>query len=211
MALLKRSAPLPDLPAQNAAIPSREMLAARMRTGATPTARRGAVQDLASYFAADRELVASLLEEPDVVVRAAILAGLVFVGTEVAAAGVAAAVCAEEASLRNAAVDALREFGEKARPQIEQLLASPHPEQRIVAVGLLEALRDAGARDLLRETLATDPDINVGLAAVEALSLVVDPGDEAALRSFESRFAGNAFVTFAVRSACQRLATGEAS
>ena len=210
MALLKRPILQADRPVLDVPSPSRESLVALMRSGATPAARRGAAQDLALYFAADDELVASLLHERDPVVQTAILAALVSIGTEVAADGVAEAICANDASLRNAAVDALRGFGAKALPQVERLLASPHSEHRIVAVGLLEARDDPGARALLHDVLASDEDVNVGLAAVEVLSSIGDPCDEAALRGFQHRFPGNAFVAFATRLACRRAVAGDA-
>ena len=187
------------------------MLAATMRTGDTQAARRSAVQDLASYPGVESELAEALRNENDFVVQAAILAALVSIGTKAAAAAIAEAVCTQDAALRNAATEALGGFGTKALPQIECLLASPHPEQRIVAVGLLEACGDIEARTMLHKVLASDPDVNVGLGAVEALSLLGDPADEAALRGFALRFAGNAFVAFAVQLACQRSAAGAAT
>ena len=211
MALLKRTSCGPGLAAPETAPPSREDLVTLMQTGATQAARRAAVQDLATYFAADRELAASLLLERDPVVQAAILTALVVIGTEAAATGVAEAVCTEDAGLRNAAVDALRGFGATALPSVERLLASPHSEQRIVGIGLLEARDDPGARDTLHHILADDPDLNVGLAAVEVLSSIGDAGDEAALLGFASRFEGNAFVAFAVELACRRTTTGDAA
>ena len=209
MALLKRSDRTPGRPAPNASLPSRETLVAILRSAATQTERRAAAQDLASSCAAAQELAAALPDEREHCVQAAILAALVSIGTDDAAAGVADAVVTEDALLRNAAVDALRAFGAKALPQIERLLASPHAELRIVGVGLLEAREALRARTLLHKILADDPELNVGLAAVEVLSLIGNPGDAAALRGFGARFAGNSFVAFAVELACRRAATGE--
>ena len=211
MALLKRSRSNPDQPVPDMAPLSRGALVTAMRSDAAPASRREAVQDLAACFAADHELAAWLPHERDPGVLAAILAALVLIGTDDAAAALADVVCTDDTQRRNAANDALRGFGPLALPHIEHLLASPHPERRIMAVGLLETQEDQPARALLHGTLAGDPEVNVGLAAVEVLSLIGEACDETALRGFEARFAGDAFVGFAVQVACRRLSQGDAA
>jgi hypothetical protein len=61
---------------------------------------------------------------------------------------------------------------------------------------------------LLLGVLATDPEVNAGLAAVEALAAVGEPHDAAALRAFAARFSGEPFVRFAVAMACRRITAG---
>ena len=207
MALIKRKI-LPDTPAAITPPASRENLVSLMIDGSTQAARRAAIQDLAADPEAVTDLVSALHPERDPAIQAAILAALVSIGTDDAAAGIADTVFAVDAGLRNSAVCALHELGGKANSQIERLLASPHPEQRIIAVGLLDQ-KDPHARLLLHRTLANDPDLNVGLAAVEVLSLIGDPADEIVLRAFELRYAGNAFVSFAVKLACSRASAGD--
>ena len=202
MALLKRSAS-----ALNARPPSHDALVALMRTGHTQAERRGAVKDLASDVDADRDLAAALHDEPDPGVRAAILAALVSIGTERVADGLADALSAEDPALRNAAIQALRHLGSLALPHAERLLATPHPEQRIVAIMLLETLDDQRARPLLHAALEHDPEVNVGLAAVEVLSLIGGPEDQTPLRRFAARFPDDPFAAFAVELACRRTAS----
>jgi HEAT repeat protein len=200
MPLIKRCAADPDLPPA-----PRVALVAALCDGTTPAERRNAARDLAADVAADDALATALLAEHDPSVQAAILASLVSIGGARAAAGLAAAAEMEDALLRNAAIEALRQLGPLALPHAELLMRAPHPEPRICAVLLIGTLDDPRAHALLRDALEDDPDINVGLAAVEALSLSGGPEDLAALRRFAGRFPDDACTAFAVDLACRRV------
>ncbi len=198
-----------DVPTSASSPRCRDTLLALLRTGATQAERRAAAQDLAAELGAGRALAAALRDERQPAVQAAILAALVCICTDDAAAGVANAICARDATLRNAAALALRQFGALALPHITRLLESPNTEERIVGVGLLDAHTDAGTREALSRILTHDPDINVGLAAVEMLSSIGNTRDIPVLRAFQLRFEDDPFVSFAVDVACRRAALGD--
>ncbi len=208
MALLKRrAAGAAAADPADAPRPLAELLAA-LRTGGTPTGRREAALELAATPEAVAELAAALGAEDDRSVREAIVAALAAIGTEPAAAGLAGFLRSEDAQLRNAAIGALQEMGTAAAAHVERLLGSPDPDARIFAVNVLEALRHPRARDWLLSALERDPEVNVGLAAVEALAQSGGPEDAAALRAFAARFPNEPVVGFAVDLACRRVAAG---
>lgn len=180
-----------------------------VRTGATSAARRSAALELADAPDMAAPLAAALGQEPDSHVREAIVTALIEIGTEAAAWGLAEYFQSEDVELRNAAVEALRQIGGPSVPAIRERLASQNPDGRIFAINVLEGLHHTDTAGWLRDVLARDPDVRVGLAAVEALVQTGEPGDAAALRAFADRFPGEPFVGFAVRLACQRV-TGQA-
>jgi HEAT repeat protein len=206
MALLKRRAA--EATVEVVAAPTNQALIASLRAGATPAERRLAALDLATEPEAAPELAAALGGEPDWHVQEAIITALTSIGTDQAAQGLADFVTSENAALRNAAIDGLRQIGAPARSQVERLMGSPDPDARIFAIGILEASSDDDARKLMHTALEHDPEVNVGLAAVEALSHMGGPNDIMALRAFAARFPGEPFVTFAVGMTCRRIARG---
>jgi len=145
-------------------------------------------------------------------VREAIVTTLVVISTEEAASGLADFLMSDDPHLRNLAIEALREIGPVAGSQIERLLASSYPDVRIFAVNVLDAFfyRRAQDRERLHTLLQRDPDVNVGLAAVEALSQAGGPEDIPALRAFAARFPEHPFVGFAVDMVCLRVMPGDA-
>jgi HEAT repeat protein len=185
-----------------------QALVASLRSGATPAERRLAARDLTTVHESAADLAAALGEEPDWHVQEAIITALTSIGTEHAAQGLGDFVTSENVALRNAAIEALRQIGDAARTQVERLMASTDPDARIFAVGILEASHDAAARKLLRAALEQDPELNVGLAAVEALAHMGDADDAGALHAFAARFPDEQFVAFAVGVACRRIAEG---
>jgi HEAT repeat protein len=212
MGLLK-TAPKGDAPAAPVAAPRpAALLLAMLHAGATVAERREAALELAAVPEAARDLVVALGEEMDHPVREAIVTSLIVIATEEAAAGLANFLNSDDAHLRNLAIEALREIGPAAGSQIERLLASPYPDVRIFAVNVLDAFfyRRERDRERLHTLLQQDPDVNVGLAAVEALSQVGGPEDVPALRAFAARFPEHAFVAFAVDLVCRRAMPGEA-
>jgi HEAT repeat protein len=208
MALLK-SAPTEDA-ARAPSAPSRpaSTLLTALVSGATAAERREAALELAAVPEAARGLSVALGKEAAPAAREAIVTALVVIGTEEAAAGLAAFLDSDDPELRNLAIQALREIGPAAGSQIEWLLASPHAHVRIFAVNVLDAFfhRRDQDRNRLHLLLEHDPEVNVGLAAVEALSQVSGPADVPALRAFAARFPEHPFVGFAVDLVCRRAA-----
>jgi HEAT repeat protein len=187
------------------------LLLATLRDGPTAAERREAALELATVPGAARDLAAALHEEVESSVREAIVTTLIVIGTREAAAGLADFINSDDPQLRNLAIEALRAIGPAAGSQVERLLTSPYPDVRIFAVNVLDAFfyRRAQDRERLHTILQHDPDVNVGLAAVEALSQVGAPEDLPALRAFAARFSEHPFVGFAVDLVCRRAAPGD--
>jgi HEAT repeat protein len=206
MPLLKPGASAtPEAPA--APPRAREGLLAALRTGATEMERREAALDLASMPEAADALGAALAAEPAARVREAIITALLGIGTPAAAAVLAGVLGSEDTALRNDAIEALRELGPAAIAPIERLLESPVADIRMFAVSVLNGLGHTQASRLLQRVLECDPEINVGLAAVEVLVEVGGPESLPALRAFAARFPDEPFVHMAVDLACRRAAT----
>ena len=202
MGLLKRRAADP-VPA--AAPRSVASLIATLRGAATAAERRAAALDLMAAPEAAAELIAALAEEPHVQVQQAIVTALISIGTSPASAGLAKLLASGDTALRNAAIEALQQMGAPAAVQMEALLAAPDPDLRLFALNVLSALRYPPALAWLRVALDRDENVNVGLAAVEALAEQGGPADAPAFRAFAARFPGEAFVAFAVTLACRRV------
>ena len=209
MALVKHRGPTEGTALQARATPPlRHTLVSAMIAASTPAERRAAASQLAGDPEAAGELVAALVREDNAGVRAAMLAALVTINTPEAAAGLAVMVGSNDAGLRNAACDALRDMGDAGRAAVDSLLASPDPGLRIFAVGLLQTPGDARAHERLRVILAREQELNVALAAIEALAQIGGPEDTDALRACAARFSHESFARFAAELACRRLAGG---
>ncbi len=208
MVLLK-SHPAEEVP-RAAAPPSAPLLLSALHAGATAGERREAALELAAVPEAARDLAAALAEEADASVREAVVTSLIVIGTEDAASGLADFLMSDDPPLRNLAIEALREIGPASGSQIERLVTSPYPDVRIFAVNLLEAAfyRRTQDRERLHTILLDDPDVNVGLAAVEVLSQLGGPEDVPALRAFAARFPEHPFVDFAVDLVCRQAIPG---
>jgi HEAT repeat protein len=187
---------------------SREALLASLHQDKDEATRRAAAGELAGMHATE-ELIVALQRDDSDAVRQAILTGLITIGDEQAAAGLAACLRSEDVALRNGAIEALQQMGQAAGAHVESLLASDDADVRLFAINVLEALRHQNTRIWLHQVLARDTEVNVGLGAVEALAQFGGPEDVAALRDFAQRFPNEPFVEFAVNMASRRLAAGE--
>jgi HEAT repeat protein len=190
--------------------PSRDALLEALRSGETEAKRRQAALDLANEPDASDALGAALDSETGPAAREAIMTALVSIANQAAATKLAALLQSEDVCLRCGAAEALQQMGPAAEKVIGPLLQAANRDVRILAINVLETLCGPGARELLLGVLATDPEVNAGLAAVEALAGMWEPRDAAALRAFAARFPAEPFVSFAVAMACRRVTAGGA-
>jgi HEAT repeat protein len=187
------------------------LLALLRSSVATETERRRAALDLGAFPAVAAALAVVLPEEPVASVRDAIAIALVKMGTAEAAEGLAAALASGDAGVRGLAGAALRRMGRMALPAVESAIGAADPDFRLLAVGVLDAMPAERARPLLRRVMAEEREVNVALAAVEALAQIGDAADAPALLAFAGRFPDQAFVGFAVRVACRSLGAEHAA
>lgn len=190
--------------------PTRSVTTADALDATDVTARRAAALALAGNPAAAAPLLATLDREPVREVRVAIVTSLMATRTEAVAAGLTALLRSQDVALRNDAIEALRQMGDAARGPITVALDDGDADMRLFAVNALDHARTPWAREALRRVLAEDPEVNVGLAAVDSLAATGTAADAPALAAFAARFPDEPMVAFAVRMALGRLGSAAA-
>lgn len=147
-------------------------------------------------------LARRLETEGDAGVREAILTALARIATDEAAAALIPVLDREDAALRNAALESLQQMpAEVAAPALLPLLGHADPDLRIFAVHGLGGLAHPSRADWLAAVMERDADVNVGLAAVEALAEAGSPEALSSLEALARRFPDDPFVAFAVDAA----------
>jgi HEAT repeat protein len=150
-------------------------------------------------------LAAALAREGDPRVREAIFTGLARAATPESAAAVVPYIRSEDASLRAAALDALRAMPEASRPHIARLLADPDSDVRLLSCEIVRGLPEVEANRLLCDLLERETEKNVAAAAVEVLAEIGRPDALAALARCAERFAGDSFLAFSIKVATDRI------
>ena len=113
----------------------------------------------------------------------------------------------EDPNLRNGTIEVLAALPDAVAPHIEALLRDADSDVRIFTVNLLGDLPHPGVPQWLQQVLLNDPAVNVVGAALEVLTEVGTPDSLPALRAVAKRFAGEAFIGFAVSLAAERIGT----
>jgi len=151
------------------------------------------------------ELAKALERETEPRVREAICTALARIGTPRSAAAVLPLLRSEDASLRTAAMDALRGMPKALGPHMAALLADPDADVRLLSCELARELEPPEAQRLLLTVLETEPRPNVCAAAIEALSEIGGADALPALARCGKRFRDDPFIAFAVKAASERL------
>ena len=147
-------------------------------------------------------LARRLEAEGDAGVREAILTSLARIATDEAAAVLVPFLDREDAALRNGVLESLQQMSaEVAAPALLPLLGHADPDLRIFAVQGLGGLAHPGRADWLAAVMERDADVNVCLAAVEALAEAGSPEALSSLETLARRFPDDPFVAFAVDAA----------
>lgn len=200
MGLVKKKAAPPAPPADSGV--ARDPLAAL--EDADAAVRRDAAHGLGHSPppGAEAALAHRLQAEGDAGVREAILTALARIATPAAAAVLVPFLDREDAALRNAALESLQQMpAEVAAPALLPLLDHADADLRIFAVQGLGILAHPDRADWLARVMERDGDVNVGLAAVEALAEAGSPEALSSLETLARRFPDDAFVAFAVDAA----------
>lgn len=203
MALVKANRqttlPLPGAPPRDLAAALSDL------TAAEPSVRRAAIRDLAAYPDAAMDLCDLLEGEASPSVRAVLFSTLIHLQSPTVAGRLAELLRSDDVPLRNAAIEALQEMPDAVAPHLQRLLTDDDSDVRLFAVNILAVLRHVQAPEWLAAVVRSDPHVNVCAAAVDGLAEVGGAevlGDLAALRQ---RFAGNAFMAFAIDAAMLRI------
>lgn len=201
MPLIRKNA---GTPPAAAAPPDVDADLARLRRG-SPDERWDAARRLAAAPQAAAALGAALAAEPDARVREAIFTSLARLDSSAAAEAAIACIRSDDAQLRTGAMDALQAMPTALGPQLAALLRDADPDVRLLACELVRSRPEAEATALLSRLLDSEPEINVVAAAVDVLAEIGGREAVPALRRCGARFAGQPFLDFAVRDACERL------
>lgn len=194
-------------PAGASGRPDARAAAARLRDP-NPAVRRAAAQELARATDAAPALLAALSDEREQPVRSALLGALAAIASEEAVAGLAECLRSEDAWLRNAAIDVLRDLPAQVAPVLAHLLVDWDRDVRILAVSVLDTLRHPQVEEWLLQLIEADADINVCGAALDVLAEVATLAAAGPVGRAIARFAGEPYIEFAGRLVLSRLAQG---
>lgn len=167
--------------------------------------RRMSARDLEHYPEAVPALLSQLNREESASVSYAIFIALARIGNSEAVKGILPFLRSENAGLRNAAIEVLKDLPDSLAPHMETLLHDQDPDVRIFAVNILESLRHPRVVEWLLEVIEHDPHVNV---CATALDLLAEVGDEACLEGLsqlKSRFPDEPYLRFAVDTAVLRI------
>jgi HEAT repeat protein len=166
-----------------------------------------AARDAADLDGGDTALAAALRIETDPRVREALFTSLARLGTPAAVEAITSRLRSNDASSRSGALDALRIMIPQVHDLLPRLLADQDTDIRILSCELARSLESAEATQLLCRVLDHDPEANVCAAAVEVLAEVGGPEALASLQNCALRFGGSPFLSFAIKSVVDRLAS----
>ena len=176
---------------------------------ADPRLRRAAVRGLATLPPGAPDPAKALCDRLDVEtslsVRSVIMTRLTMIGTPEVAVRLTDHLHSDDAQLRNAAIEALREMPLAVAPLLDRLLADEDSDVRIFAVNILAAVCLDQAPERLAVVVCTDPHVNVCVAALDGLVEVGGTETIPDIENLGERFAEDAFMRFAVETAIRRI------
>lgn len=170
-----------------------------------PLARRWAARDLGGRHDASPALVERLGIETESSVLDVIVTSLTLNGDECAVAGLTDCLRSDNAMLRNAAIEAMKQLPDEVAPWMSRLLEDPDPDVRIFAVNVLESLRHPQVEAWLIRVIAEDSHINVCATAVDLLGEVGTEQAVPALHALKERFSEDPYIQFAANLALKRV------
>jgi len=189
-------------PEDSKAVPTEPL--ARLRAGDTEE-RWAAARALAGHEEAVDALAQALHAEGDRGVREAIFTSLAQTAGPASARAIVRCLRSDDAALRTAALDTLRVMPAALATYLPGLLADADADVRVLACDLARHLPAEISTPMLNARLGHEPEPNVCAAAVDVLAEQGDSESLAALDACGARFAGSAFLSFAIRVARQRI------
>ncbi len=190
---------------------SRNALAHQIAALTSPDAetRWSAARALGGRADAIPGLAAALGVETVPRVREAIITALVRIGHEASIAALLPYLRSQDAGLRAATIEALQAMPGAILPFMASLLADRDSDVRILATELARNMPAAEATRLLCGLLEREQHPNVCAAGIDVLAEVGTREAVPALQKCAERFAGTAFLPFAVSTAIARIAGTE--
>ena len=170
-----------------------------------PAVRRWAARDLAAEPRAAAGICARLACEQDASVRAVLFTTAARLGGAEVVTAMVALLRSDDPALRNGAIEVLAGLPDAVAPYVDLLLHDADGDVRIFTVNLLGDLRHPKVPQWLDQVLLHDPAVNVVGAALDVAAELGSAQTLPALREARRRFAGDAYIAFAVDLACARI------
>ena len=198
--------PLVRKPADRSATPTPESSGAlKVLVSGNEEERWAAARSAAEVAGGADALAAAARQEESPRVREAIFTSLARIGTPASADHLLALLRSDNANLRTGALDALRMMPGAVREFLPRLLSDPDVDIRVLTCELTRSLSSDDATYLLSNLLAGEQDVNVCAAAIDVLAEVGNRDALPALAECTRRFHQNAFLTFAIQIAADRI------
>ena len=169
------------------------------------SSRRWAARDVVNCPGATHILLDQLNNEEEPSVRQVILSSLTQLGDSEAVEGLVNCLRSEDASLRNEAIEAMKQLPEEVAPIMATLLNDPDPDVRIFAVNILESLCHDDVEQWLVSVIRDDDHVNVCATAVDLLGEVGSEISIEALTGLKDRFTEEPYIQFAADLAIKRI------
>jgi HEAT repeat protein len=170
-----------------------------------PERRWSAARRLGERPGAAAALAAALPGETDPRILEAIFTSLIRLGGGESAPLLLPLLRSDEAALRGGAIEALQAMPAALAAHIEGLLQDRDSDVRIFAVELTRKMPAEQATALLCRMLDREDHPNVVAAAVDVLAEIGSTDAVPCLERCRTRFAGEAFLTFAISQALDGL------
>lgn len=111
----------------------------------------------------------------------------------------------DNAYIRNLGISILRDYGDAIRYYIVKFLIGDDRDLRIFAINVLGDVNFAESRDMLRELLENEQDLNVAMTAVDYMAEIGEEADIELLEKVKERFSDDAYVAFGVDRAIRSI------
>ena len=170
-----------------------------------PDERRVAAIALLGRKAAVNPLIERFGIETDLSVRQAIIMSLVSIGSDDVIDTLLENLGAEEAHIRNEAVQALQQIPEKSAEKVHDLFESADPDVRIMAVDVVRLLAHPNATDWVNDLLEYEMHPNVVGVCLDRLCEIGNERSLDVIAELTERFDDDAYIQFTANVAKERI------
>jgi len=167
--------------------------------------RRWAAKDLASYQEAARALLDRLEVEESASVREVIFSSLIQIKDDVAISGLVDLLRSEDVSLRNGAVEALREIGASVGPYVKKMLEDPDPDVRIFAINVMDSIDLPEIEEWLLNLIDREQNVNVCAVALEVLCNIGTDKSRDSIEKLKERFKDEPYIQYVADIALKNI------
>lgn len=187
--------------------PSLETLLAQLESRQA-SERRVAARLLGEHASSSEALCEQLWREEDATVREVIMTTLTTLGDEQAIDTLILCLRSEDASMRNEAIEAMKQLPAAMGPHIEDLLEDADADVRLFTVNVLSSLAHHDTEKWLCRVLKEEDNVNVCGAALDVLTEIGTRSSKEPIQTVCRKFPQNAYIQFAAKLALKRIGEG---